>query len=494
MIQRQTVVHDGEKPDVSVRHFGAERVTCIAAAGDALMVAVGLWFGYWLRFRSGWVPVRETWWTSGGDVDARDLGSYIPLMAFGAVLLMLTYGWVGLYRPGNLLRWRRVAMVVSKATGVWLLVYLAGSLVLKFSPPISRIYAVSSAMGALLAMLAWRGFLAGRLRSQPVVDRLRQKVCFLGWNAAAGRLARAIDQDGVHPYGIVGWISLGDGAGADESDGGHRKLGRVEELEAVLVREGVDILIVVDLDRVQARIIEVANLCERLLVQFKVIPSYFQILVSQLHLETVSSVPILGVSELPLQRIGNRALKRLVDIVGALVGLALSSPIMVVVGVLILRESPGTIFFRQERVGRGGRRFPMLKLRSMKLGSDKADHLSQSTLREDPRLLRIGAFIRKWNLDEVPQFWNVLKGDMSLVGPRPERPYHSEKLSREIPHYNARLMSKPGITGWAQVNGWRGDTDLVERVRCDLYYLENWNVLLDFQIMIQTFFKRDNAY
>lgn len=136
----------------------------------------------------------------------------------------------------------------------------------------------------------------------------------------------------------------------------------------------------------------------------------------------------------------------------------------------------------------------MLKLRSMKLGSDKADHLNQSTLREDPRLLRVGAFIRKWNLDEVPQFWNVLMGDMSLVGPRPERPYHSEKLSREIPHYNARLMSKPGITGWAQVNGWRGDTDLVERIRCDLYYLENWNVLLDFQIMIQTFLKRDNAY
>jgi lipopolysaccharide/colanic/teichoic acid biosynthesis glycosyltransferase len=187
-------------------------------------------------------------------------------------------------------------------------------------------------------------------------------------------------------------------------------------------------------------------------------------------------------------------LKRTVDLIGAVVGLVLSAPIMAVVGTLIVLESPGPILFRQERVGRGGRRFGMLKLRSMKLGSDKADHLSQSTLRDDPRLLRIGAFIRRWNVDEVPQFWNVLVGHMSLVGPRPERTFHSEKLSYEIPHYNARLMSKPGITGWAQVNGLRGDTDLTERVRYDLYYLENWSLMLDFQIMVQTFLSRKNAY
>ena len=170
------------------------------------------------------------------------------------------------------------------------------------------------------------------------------------------------------------------------------------------------------------------------------------------------------------------------------------SILVAVIGALILLESPGPILFRQERVGRGGRRFRMLKLRSMRLDADKQDHLSQSTLRDDPRLLRIGAFIRRWNLDEVPQFWNVLTGDMSLVGPRPERTFHSEKLSHEIPHYNARLMSKPGITGWAQVNGLRGDTDLTERVRYDLYYLENWSLLLDFQIMFQTFISRKNAY
>jgi lipopolysaccharide/colanic/teichoic acid biosynthesis glycosyltransferase len=122
-----------------------------------------------------------------------------------------------------------------------------------------------------------------------------------------------------------------------------------------------------------------------------------------------------------------------------------------------------------------------------------SDHVWQSTTRNDPRLLRVGAFMRRWNLDELPQFWNVLKGEMSLVGPRPERTYHSEKLKEVIPHYNSRYMAKPGVTGWAQVNGFRGDTDLFERIKCDLFYLENWSFLLDFQIMLLTFFRNKNA-
>ena len=186
-------------------------------------------------------------------------------------------------------------------------------------------------------------------------------------------------------------------------------------------------------------------------------------------------------------------LKRAVDIVGSIIGLILSAPIMAVFGALVYLESPGPIFYRQPRVRRGGVQFGMFKIRSMKLGADKSDNLQQSTPKDDPRLLRVGAFMRRWNIDETPQFWNVLKGEMSLVGPRPERLYHSEKLSGEIPHYSARYWSKPGMTGWAAVNGLRGESDLVERIRCDLYYLENWNLWLDFQIMFLTFLRRKNA-
>jgi exopolysaccharide biosynthesis polyprenyl glycosylphosphotransferase len=236
-----------------------------------------------------------------------------------------------------------------------------------------------------------------------------------------------------------------------------------------------------------------ANLCEREMVQFKIVPSYFQILVSGLHLETVSGVPVLGVSQLPLDLPVNFLLKRMTDIVGALVGLILSIPLIAFFSMLVYAESPGPVIYRQRRMGRNGQPFDILKIRSMRLDAEAGTGVGW-TVKEDPRRLRVGAFMRRWNIDEVPQFWNVLKGEMSLVGPRPERPELIQNFKDEIPHYNARHNAKPGITGWAQIKGLRGDTDLGERIRADLYYLENWNMLLDFQIMALTFVKRRNAY
>ena len=476
------------------RNFQTDTLTAVAFFGDLLMIVAGLLFGFWLRFRSGLIPFQESWWTTGGNFEGRLLGDYVGLIGVGALLLLVTFGQLRLYRTRNLLRFRRVAAIVVRGAIFWLLAYLSLSLVLKFNPPISRIYVLSSALGAVGAVLGWRALYHRLLQSDFIAASLRQRVLFVGWNDEAARLAAAIHADASHPYDICGCVPSLAGELARPTGTEIRCLGTAGDLVNLLREQDVDMVILADLEGSTEEIVALTNVCDRALVQFKVIPSYFQILVSGLQLETISAVPILGVAELPLERFSNRVLKRTVDLVGAVVGLVLSAPIMAVVGALIVLESPGPILFRQERVGRGGRRFAMLKLRSMKLGSDKADHLNQSTLRDDPRLLRIGAFIRRWNLDEVPQFWNVLVGHMSLVGPRPERTFHSEKLSYEIPHYNARLMSKPGITGWAQVNGLRGDTDLTERVRYDLYYLENWSLLLDFQIMFQTFVSRKNAY
>ncbi|HRX56355.1 MAG TPA: exopolysaccharide biosynthesis polyprenyl glycosylphosphotransferase, partial [Verrucomicrobiales bacterium] len=197
-------------------------------------------------------------------------------------------------------------------------------------------------------------------------------------------------------------------------------------------------------------------------------------------------------SRLPLHSAFNQYVKRAIDMVGAFVGLVLSVPILAVCGALIYLESPGPIFYRQRRLGRSGQIFEMVKLRSMRLNAETGGKIGW-TVKDDPRRLRIGTFMRAWNIDEIPQFWNVLKGEMSLVGPRPERPELIEEFKEVIPHYNARHNIKPGITGWAQVNGLRGDTDLSERVRFDLHYIENWNVFFDFQIMVMTFFKRENA-
>lgn len=237
---------------------------------------------------------------------------------------------------------------------------------------------------------------------------------------------------------------------------------------------------------------DLATICEKEMVQLKVIPSYFQILVSGLSLQTISGVPILGISQLPLDRPANQVLKRAVDIIGSIVGMILSVPVIAIFGAIVYMESPGAIFYRQRRLGRGGTPFDIIKIRSMKLDAEKGGKAGW-TVKDDPRRLKIGAFIRKWNIDELPQFWNVLKGEMSLVGPRPERPELIANFKEEIEHYNARHGAKPGVTGWAAINGLRGDTDLSERIRCDLYYLENWSLWLDFQIMFLTFFRRANA-
>ena len=269
-------------------------------------------------------------------------------------------------------------------------------------------------------------------------------------------------------------------------------LGDFSSIERILKDQEVDMLIVNDLSAPRLEIIALANLCEKEMIDFRVVPSFFQILISGLHLETLNGVPVLAVDALPLDRPINILVKRLLDIAGALVGLILFGPVIAVFSVLVYLESPANPFYSQRRTGRKGIPFDIYKIRSMHPDAE-SDGKPGWTMENDPRCLRIGAFMRRWNIDELPQFWNVLKGQMSLVGPRPERPEFIETLKDEIPHYNARHSIKPGITGLAQIRGLRGDTDLTERINSDLYYLENWNLILDLHIMMLTFLRRKNA-
>jgi lipopolysaccharide/colanic/teichoic acid biosynthesis glycosyltransferase len=207
----------------------------------------------------------------------------------------------------------------------------------------------------------------------------------------------------------------------------------------------------------------------------------------------VSGVPLLGVNQLPLDRTFNRVLKRSVDVLGAVVGLGLCTLILPWFCAMVYLESPGPVIYRQRRISRSGRTFKIYKVRSMHLDAEQTTGAVWCK-REDPRRLRIGTFMRRWNIDELPQFLNVLKGEMSLVGPRPERPELIEKFKDKIPNYNARLESRAGLTGWAQIHGLRGDTDLRKRVEADLYYLENWSLGLDLYCLAATLFKSKNAH
>jgi exopolysaccharide biosynthesis polyprenyl glycosylphosphotransferase len=210
----------------------------------------------------------------------------------------------------------------------------------------------------------------------------------------------------------------------------------------------------------------------------------------------VGRMQMLDLTTTPADLLDYALLKRAFDICFSLFALLVTSPIMSLIAVLIRLTSPGPIFFTQERVGLNGQPFRMYKFRSMRTSSS-SDSDTLWTREADPRRTALGSFLRKTSLDELPQFINVLKGDMSVVGPRPERPHFVQKFREEVGRYNLRHCLKVGITGWAQVNGWRGDTSIEKRAECDLYYLQNWSFLLDLRIIVMTIFSAligKNAY
>ena len=496
-------------------------VPLILLSGDTVVTLAGLSLGYWLRYAS---PLARL----GIDVPGATYALYLPLLLVGVALLIAAFAQFGLYDTRLLLRRYQSLNAILKGAAFWFAIYLGVSLVLKFDPPISRLFVVMAFLCVIVLLFLWRALAYTFFTRDHIVGRLRRRTVLLGWNDDALALATEITRDPAHPFALAGIVTLQRdtsspfaphpesqiirdpapppttaGASAQSNPRGYnvmeplRVLGEAAELASILAREAADVLIITRLDLPRADVQRIVETCERAYVEWKIIPGAFDIFLSGLHLQTIGRVPVLGVEELAICRLFNRGAKRAFDLVGAMVGLVISAPFVAVLATLIKRESPdGPVFFRQIRIGSGHQPFTAWKLRSMQPDAATTDRARQSTARGDARLLRIGAVMRRWNLDELPQFWNVLRGNMSLVGPRPERPYHVDRLSAEIPHYLPRQLVKPGMTGWAHVNGLRGDTDLAARVQHDIYYIENWSWWLDVQIVLLTFvrWRGENVY
>ena len=225
-------------------------------------------------------------------------------------------------------------------------------------------------------------------------------------------------------------------------------------------------------------------------------PDYHNIIPTKPYTEDLQGLPVINIRYVPLSNTFNAMLKRIVDIFGALVAIILFSPVMLFSCIMIKLTSPGPLIYRQTRVGLHNKPFEMYKFRSMEVQTEEKEKKAW-TVKNDPRVTGFGKFMRHTSIDELPQLFNILKGDMSLVGPRPERPFFVEKFREEIPRYMVKHQVRPGLTGWAQVNGYRGDTSIRKRIDCDLYYIENWTLGLDFKILFLTFFKgfvNKNAY
>jgi len=323
----------------------------------------------------------------------------------------------------------------------------------------------------------------------------RDRLLIVGTGDVAQMILQKIQWSPWLAYVVVGIVAKnGNGNHPPSQVMGVPVLGLTDDLPRLIDERAINEVIIALPEASHQETLGIIALCDRSNISVKVFPDVFQFIAGQVGIDDLGGLPLLSVRDVAL-RGWKLSFKRAIDVVGSAVLLVLMSPFLLLVAILIKLDSPGPVFYVQERMGLDARPFPILKFRSMR--KDAEQNGPGWTRPDDPRRTRLGSLIRKLSIDELPQFINVLLGDMSLVGPRPERPVYVEQFRRSIPRYMDRHREKAGITGWAQVNGLRGDTSIAERTKYDLWYIENWSLLLDFKIMIRQvlrIFGDRNAY
>ena len=423
--------------------------------------------------------------------DSTEVGSdYIRLISRSVLFALIVLNGSSLYR-----RPRTAAAEVLKLGTMWTVMFCAMAVYAVATHDghdTSRlwwaIWFASSLLGAVLLRIALRAT-ARWIRMQGVDTR---SAVIVGANPAAQRLVDAIRADDAAAVDVRGWFATH----ADRSQlTGAPMIGRLDNLGAYVDAQGIDQVWLALPMREQAKISYALGQLKHSTADVKLLPDLFGMHLLRHSVEHVGGMPVITLQQTPLQG-GARLLKAIEDRVLSALILLMISPLMLGIAIAVKLSSKGPIFYRQERVSWNNKTFRMLKFRSMPIDAEKATGAVWARSGES-RATRVGAFLRKTSLDELPQFFNVLFGDMSIVGPRPERPVFVDQFKHEIPDYMKKHMVKAGITGWAQINGWRGSTDLGKRIECDMYYIQNWSLGFDLKIIVLTLFKgfvHKNAY
>lgn len=319
-------------------------------------------------------------------------------------------------------------------------------------------------------------------------------ILLVGYSRAAEEYIRRILDNPQWGYVVCG--ILDDHIPSGTTYKGVKVLGSIGNLEYILPENRLDEIAITLSLRDYDMLEELVHTCEKSGVHTKFIPDYNSLIPTRPYTEDLMGLPVINIRYVPLTNTGNMMLKRIMDVAGSLFGIIITSPVMLVVAICIKLSSPGPVIFKQERVGLHNKPFYMYKFRSMEIQAPGKEKKAW-TVRDDPRVTNVGKILRRTSLDELPQLFNILRGDMSLVGPRPERPLFVEKFREEIPRYMVKHQVRPGLTGWAQVNGLRGDTSIKKRIEYDVYYIENWTMGFDIKIILMTFFTgfvNKNAY
>jgi len=427
---------------------------------DAGIIGATYFFSWYLRFKSGFF-VQDV-----GVLPAKTYFSALFLIIPGYLLL---YSIFQLYMPRRVKSYRKELMDIIRANGIGFMIFILVLYFIKqehFSRQMLCIFffiniSLEFASRYLIRTILWK------MRKQG----LNQKhILMIGESQMAEQYMDRLRENPKWGYQVFAHLK-------DE-----------EKLERILEGNELDEVVIALRAEDYGKLERIVDVCEKAGVHTKMIPDFGNVISTRPYIEDVQGIPVIHVRRVPLNIMRNRATKRAVDLIGATVAIILFSPVMLLTVLVVALTEEGSVIYRQERVGLHNQVFYMYKFRSMIMQDEEKEKAEWST-RNDPRITPVGKLIRRTSIDELPQLFNVLKGEMSLVGPRPERPQFVQKFRDEIPRYMVKHQVRPGMTGWAQINGYRGNTSIEKRIEYDLYYIENWTMVFDMKILILTIFK-----
>ncbi|MCM2315954.1 MAG: undecaprenyl-phosphate glucose phosphotransferase [Thermoanaerobaculia bacterium] len=458
-------------------HKKHKRLRTLHVLIDSVGSCLAMLAAYYLRFAVEVIPV-----TKGGQ----DVTVYTHLLPIVALLFPLAFAAQGLYRmtPSRRRSEEWTGVAIATVLGV---VLLSGLLL--WMRPAGVDHGYSRATLALFVACEIAIVIAGRSLVRALVERAHRaghnldRVLIAGNGDLARAVASRIASHRELGLDIVGYVANGTPGEIE----GLTRLGDLENIDEIIEREKIEHVYVALPKESSGDMMSLLDRLVRHVVSIHVVPDLLQYMALRSRVEDLDGLPTINLSETPLEG-WNTILKRAFDLVAGTIALILLSPLMLLVALLIWLDDRGPVFYRQVRMGLDGIPFEIVKFRSMRVDAEKQTGAVWAE-KDDPRRTKIGAFIRRWSIDELPQLLNVLRGEMSLVGPRPERPEFVEQFREQYPHYMLRHRVRAGMTGWAQVHGWRGNTSMRMRIEHDLYYIENWSLLLDLKIMVLTVLK-----
>lgn len=449
---------------------------------DIIAVSCGLLLAWYIRFVS-------PFFTDG--IRTMHFEAYVGLLIFIIPVYLVLFLIFGLYKPYRKQRFFKEwqGIVGANTLGILLvLAFLYTGKSIHFSRYMLGMFYVFS----VFLMTLERGTLRKGLRMMRERGYNLKYIIIVGAGALGQTFADKVLGDRQLGYKICGYV---DDYYPKENKDGIPILGTTKEMSQILEEFRVDEVIIALPNTSYKRINEVIDECEYQGIKTQIIPDYVNLIQgSRPAFDELDGIPLINTRYIPLDEPVNRFIKRFLDVVLSGSFLILFSWFYLLIAILVKVTSPGPVIYKQVRVGMNRKEFYIYKFRSMRNDiPEKGDQLW--TTENDPRKTKFGSFIRKTSIDELPQFFNVLKGDMSIIGPRPERPYYVHQFKEEVPKYMIKHHVRPGMTGWAQVNGWRGDTSIEERIKCDIEYIEKWSLWLDVKIFFKTFVTIfDNAY